>query len=216
VTEHAPKWTRRKEARPQEIMDAAIDAFVASGYAETRLTDVAARAGVVKGTIYRYFATKDDLFRAVARHLVADMLETIDTPPDAPARDLATLVPLILQGAATKLSDARVAGIVRMVLLEGRLFPDLAAVWHDEVIVRVAGALMKGLERPDADGNATEGDARLYLFSLMGPMLAGVLFRDTFPGSPFAPDLHALAAQHATLLRTGFNGSVPTNTLSSR
>lgn len=208
MTEHAPKWTRRKDARPHEIMEAAIDVFVARGYADTRLADVAARAGVVKGTIYRYFATKDDLFRAVARHLVTDVLRTIDASPDAPARDLAVLVPLILQGAAATLSDARVAGIVRMVLLEGRLFPDLAAVWHNEVIVRIVGVLTEGIQHSRDDGKVLTGDARLYLFSIMGPMLTGVLFRHTFPDSPFAPDLHALAAQHAALLRDGFAGAL--------
>lgn len=56
-----PKWERRPEARPREILDAALRVFAARGYAATRLEDVAAAAGVTKGTIYYYFKSKEDL-----------------------------------------------------------------------------------------------------------------------------------------------------------
>jgi AcrR family transcriptional regulator len=62
-----PRWQRRKEARPGEILAAALEAFVERGYAATKLEDVARRAGITKGTMYLYFATKADLFEAVVR-----------------------------------------------------------------------------------------------------------------------------------------------------
>lgn len=203
VTEREPKWTRRKDARPQEIIEAAIDEFVAKGYAHTKLTDVARRAGVVKGTIYRYFETKADLFRAVARHLASENLKAIENAPGAADVDILTLLPMLLGHVAGKMSDARLPGIVRMVLLESRAFPDLASVWHDEVITRVAGVLTGAIERGQKAGRIRAGDPALMLFSVMGPMLMGILFRETFPDSPFAPDLHALGAQHAGVLTTG-------------
>jgi AcrR family transcriptional regulator len=61
------RWTRRKEERPAELMAAALDLFVERGYAATRLDDVAARAGVSKGTLYLYFSSKEELFEAVIR-----------------------------------------------------------------------------------------------------------------------------------------------------
>ena len=71
-----PRWTRRKDARPEEISAAALDLFVERGYAGTRLDDVAARAGVSKGTVYLYFASKEDLFKAVVREgLVSPLTE---------------------------------------------------------------------------------------------------------------------------------------------
>ena len=60
-------WERRKEHRPGELLDAALEVFVARGYAAARLDDVAARAGVSKGTLYLYYAGKEDLFKAVVR-----------------------------------------------------------------------------------------------------------------------------------------------------
>lgn len=47
----APRWTRRKEARPQELLDAALSLFVERGFVATRAEDVAARAEVSKGTV---------------------------------------------------------------------------------------------------------------------------------------------------------------------
>jgi len=203
VTEQEPKWSRRKDARPQEIIEAAIDEFVAKGYANAKLADIAGRAGVVKGTIYRYFETKADVFRAVARHLVTEHLSTIENASRSADNDVNTVLPMILSQVADRMSDPRVPGIVRMVLVEGRTFPDLAAVWHDEVIGKVAAFLTANIQRGQSTGSIREGDPALMLFSIMGPMLLGVLFRDTFPDSPLAPDLNALAAQHADLLRHG-------------
>lgn len=74
------RWERRPEARPREILDAALRVFAARGYAATRLEDVAAAAGVTKGTIYYYFDNKEDLLvQLVAgrdREIFAD-LETL-------------------------------------------------------------------------------------------------------------------------------------------
>ncbi|WP_036112090.1 MULTISPECIES: TetR/AcrR family transcriptional regulator [Luteibacter] len=203
MTEQEPKWSRRKDARPQEIIEAAIDEFVAKGYANAKLADIARRAGVVKGTIYRYFETKADVFRAVARHLVTEHLSTIENASSSADNDVTTVLPMILSQVADRMSDPRVPGIVRMVLVEGRTFPDLAAVWHDEVIGKVAAFLTANIQRGQSTGSIRKGDPALMLFSIMGPMLLGVLFRDTFPDSSLAPDLNALAAQHADLLRHG-------------
>src|SRR6478752_533786 len=58
---------RRKEARPGELLDAALDLFVEKGFAATRSEEVAARAGVSKGTLFLYFPSKEELFKAVVR-----------------------------------------------------------------------------------------------------------------------------------------------------
>src|SRR5262249_1395697 len=69
-----PRWQRRKEARPEEIVNAALETFAEHGFAAARLEDVANRAGVTKGTIYLYFENKEDLFQAVVRETVIPIL----------------------------------------------------------------------------------------------------------------------------------------------
>ena len=71
-TEAAPKRERRKEARPGELLDAALDLFVEKGFSATRVDEVAARAGVSKGTLFLYFQSKEDLFKAVVRKNIAN------------------------------------------------------------------------------------------------------------------------------------------------
>ena len=69
-----PKFKRRKADRPEEIVAAAMEIFAEKGFAAARLDDIAARAGVSKGALYLYFATKEDLFRAVIEQGVAPNL----------------------------------------------------------------------------------------------------------------------------------------------
>src|SRR5690606_28608174 len=78
VASHSPRWTRRKEARPGELLEAALELFVERGFASTRLDEVAARAGVSKGTLYLYFASKEDLFKAVVRQNIVPLIEAFE------------------------------------------------------------------------------------------------------------------------------------------
>ena len=70
-----PRWERRKNARPQELVAAALDLFVERGYAATRLDDVAAQAGVSKGTLYLYFSSKEELFKSVINESLVPFLD---------------------------------------------------------------------------------------------------------------------------------------------
>ena len=68
----APVRQRRKDARPQELLDAALALFVEKGFAATRSEEIAARAGVAKGTLYRYYPSKDELFKAMVRENLSE------------------------------------------------------------------------------------------------------------------------------------------------
>ena len=72
---HSCRWRRRKEARPGEIIEAALELFVTNGFNATRLDDVARLAGISKGTLYLYFASKEDLFRAVVQQIIIPEVE---------------------------------------------------------------------------------------------------------------------------------------------
>src|SRR5712664_4527940 len=86
-----PRWRRRKDARPEEIVAAALDVFVERGFAAAKLEDVARRAGVTKGTIYLYFENKEALFKAVVRQTIVPAIakgEAIAQAFTGSARDL--------------------------------------------------------------------------------------------------------------------------------
>ncbi|MDX7953714.1 TetR/AcrR family transcriptional regulator [Lichenihabitans sp. Uapishka_5] len=203
MTEIKPKWSRRKEARPTEIVEAAMDVFAAQGFAPTKLDDIAKRAGIAKGTLYRYFDSKEELFRAVVRHGVAANLEEVEGAAVAARGNLGDLVPVLLMLAADRLGDGRIPALARMVVGESRAFPDLAIIWHDAVAGRLLSVLTTLVAQAQARGEVRPGDPGIHAFSIVGPFAAALLFREVFgAGSPHAPDLAAMARQHAeTVLR---------------
>src|SRR5579875_3832641 len=73
----APRWRRRKAARPAEIVAAALAVFAERGFAAARLEDIAARAGVSKAALYLYFPTKEALFRAVVAEVAAPNIDRV-------------------------------------------------------------------------------------------------------------------------------------------
>jgi AcrR family transcriptional regulator len=199
-----PTRQRRKEARPGEIIEAAIAVFAEKGFAAARMEEVARRAGVSKATIFVYFPTKEDLFRGAARAILdvnIERLRDVTAPPDVP---IELFVPALLQQAATVASEGRLPALLKLLMAEATTFPDLAQVWYDEVLSKVLGLIVTAIERAQARGQVRPCDPRLLAFSIMGPMLAGVLFRQMFSGTTTPmPDLKALAEQHAKVVLYG-------------
>lgn len=204
MRDKGPKWRRRKTARPGEIIDAALEVFADNGFAGARLDDIARRAGVSKGALYLYFETKEDLFRAVARAMVAPNLDAVGKAVAAFDGPFAELVPMILSRAALMMSTGRLPAVAKMVIGESRNFPDLARIWHDDVVSPMVAAVTGLVARAQERGEIMPGDPRLTAFSLMGPLVMATLFREVFGGvAAELPNLQALAAQHAQTMLHG-------------
>ena len=147
-----PRWTRRKEARPEEITAAALELFVERGFAATRLEDVAARAGVSKGTVYLYFANKEDLFKAVVREgLVSPIAEMKDFAAQYPGSSFALLRMLIL-GWWEKVGATGMSGIPKLLLGESGNFPELVRFYLAEVVEPGHEVMMAIVKRGIARG----------------------------------------------------------------
>lgn len=207
MTDAEPKWARRKDARPGEIIEAALELFVLNGFAATKLTEVAQRAGVVKGTLYRYFDTKEDLFRAAVRHLIAANLVLVEhaVPIDG---TVAAVVPAMLRQVARGVTGSRIPSIVRMVLAESRVFPDLATIWRDEVVSPILNGVAAIISKGQESGEIRGGDPRLHALSVIGPLVTGVLYREVFRETADGwPSLDALALQHAETIVRGLSAT---------
>ncbi|MBR7618805.1 TetR/AcrR family transcriptional regulator [Phenylobacterium sp. 20VBR1] len=202
-----PKFRRRKADRPDEIVAAAFEVFGEKGFAAARLDDIAARAGVSKGAIYLYFATKEDIFQAVVEQGVAPNLQNLAALAAANPQNFPDLLRGVARMMAHMASTTPLGGIIKMVVGEARNFPELARVWHDRLIVPALGTLTAVIAAAQARGEVQPGDPRLYAVSLISPLLVGVIWRETFTpigAEPF--DLAGLMEQHVeTLLR----GMVP-------
>ena len=198
-----PKFRRRPEARPAEIVAAALEVFAERGFKAARLEEVAARAGVSKGAVYLYFETKEALFRAVVVDAISPNIERVKAMAQAPLPFDQAIRAGYAMLAGKILTDRRITGVVKLVIAESRNLPELATIWH-ETVVAPALAMMTGLiEAAQARGEVRAGDARNFAFGLMGPMILTMVWRETFEPVGARPiDVVALAEQHVdTVLR---------------
>lgn len=199
-----PRWRRRKDARPGEIIAAAIGVFAERGYAAAKLDDIAARAGVSKGALYLYFATKEDLFHAVVAEAVAPNLMAVRQAAERFDGAFADLARFLLPNVARLATDLRVGGVLKMVIGESRNFPTLAKVWHDALVAPALGMVAGLIERAQSKGEVKAGDPRTFAFGLIAPIVLGVIWRETFEPVGAPPfDLDALAHQHVETALVG-------------
>ena len=173
----APRWRRRKEARPGEILAAALEQFVEHGYAATRLEDVARRAGVTKGTMYLYFASKQALFKAaVNASLVADIArgERLLEEHRGGAHELLVKVITTWHDA---IADTPAAGIPKLMVAEAANFPELGRFYYQEVVQRghrlVGRVIRMGIERGEFRSVDVEQTVRLAV----APVLLGMVMK---------------------------------------
>jgi AcrR family transcriptional regulator len=146
----ARRWTRRKGERPAELLAAALALFVERGYANTRLEDVAARAGVSKGTLYLYYANKEDLFKAVVRTgLVSPLLEAREVVAHFPGT-AGELLGLVVHGWWARIGNTALSGIPKLIMAEARNFPEIARFYFEEVIqpgqATMAAVIQRGID----------------------------------------------------------------------
>jgi AcrR family transcriptional regulator len=199
-----PKWRRRKEDRPRDICAAALSVFAEKGFAGARIEEIARRAGLSKGAVYLYFPTKEALFRAVVQSAVVPNIDAIERVLTAMDMSFADRLRLLLPRFAEIVGTLPIGAVAKMVIGESRNFPELARVWHDDVILKGVGILTRLIAEGQARGELRPGDPRGHAFSIMGPMLMGVLWRETFtPIGGAAIDLPAIARQHAETVLDG-------------
>ena len=198
-----PKFRRRPQARPAEILAAALEVFAERGFQGARLEEVARRAGVSKGALYLYFETKADLFRAVVTDAVSPNIERVKAvaSADLPLEQAARLALPML--ARQVVSDRRISGVVKLVIAESRNHPELASIWRETVVEPGMALISRLIAAAQARGEVRPGDPRLFAFGLMGPMVLSMVWRETFEPVGAEPiDAVKLAEQHVeTVLR---------------
>jgi AcrR family transcriptional regulator len=187
------RWERRKEARPQELLAAALDLFVERGYAATRLDDVAARAGVSKGTLYLYFTNKEELFMAVVRENVVPILGEAEGIVESYEGSSADLFREIILGWWERIGNTKLSGITKLMMAESSNFPDVAQFYHDEVISRANAMIGHMLERGIKRGEFRDIDVKQAMNVVCAPMVMLMMWKHSFSTccvEPIAPDTY--------------------------
>lgn len=166
-----PRWERRKDARPQELLAAALELFVERGFASTRLEDVAKRAGVSKGTLYLYFTNKEELFKAVVRNTVVPAIDAAEEDIAGFEGHSADLLRRVVHGWWERMGMTNASGIIKLVMAEAGNFPDLARFYQEEVIARGTRATAVMLKRAIERGEFRQIDINVMTQVLIAPVL---------------------------------------------
>ncbi|MFN3861751.1 MAG: TetR/AcrR family transcriptional regulator [Roseateles sp.] len=191
---------RRKDARPQELLDAALALFVEKGFAATRSEEVAARAGVAKGTLYRYYPSKEELFKAMVRESLSDHIVASAAQAAQHEGRIAELLRRMMQAWWAQVGHGRAGVVCKIMMVEARNFPELARFYVDEVVTPsqnlVAGLIERGIR--SGEFRAVSVEATVHL--LIAPMLHMMLHEHAFGNlQPCHPTMSAEALLDAQL-----------------
>lgn len=199
-----PRWERRKDARPGELSSAALELFVERGFAATRLDDVAKRAGVSKGTLYLYFDSKDDLFKAVIREGIVSRIVEFEDRMRSYQGSSADLMRLLVKTWWQKIGATKLAGITKLMMSEAGNFPELARFYHDEVIVRGMALFTAAIQRGIDSGEFRPIELAHTPHICAAPVVMLMLWRNSFDLcgiEKMDPDIYL--ATHTDLLVRG-------------
>lgn len=201
-----PKRERRKQHRPGELLEAALDLFVEKGFAATKSEEVAAKAGVSKGTLFLYFPSKEELFKAVVRE---NVVKTVNEGALEVANfkgSCSELLKTLMMEWWRRYGATKASGITKLISNEAHHFPDLAAFYQEEVIDPATRLLQDILERGRATGEFHDFDTAHTATVVIAPMLFLIMSKNTYciclSGSDQTTPEN-LIAQHADLIVRG-------------
>lgn len=181
------KRERRKEARPTELLAAALELFVEKGFAGTRAEEIAKRAGVSKGTLFLYFGSKEELFKAVVRDNISGRFPEWNAKIDSFDGNTAELVQLFMRQWWTDVGATPISAICKLMMSEANNFPELAAFYQQEVIAPGAQLVTRILQRGIERREIKPIDMKYGVYTLLAPMLFLATWRHSF-GTCCAPE----------------------------
>ncbi len=203
------KWQRRRDARPKELISAALELFAQRGFAATRLEEVAAKAGVSKATVYLYFKNKEDLFEAVVREFVTgnlDQAEELVKVFHGPTADLLRTMVAFFEHRL----EGPMPVLFKLMVAESGNFPKLAQLWADlgprRGLALIQRILQRGIDRKELRPFATQHVAPL----VVAPIFILALWKQVLaPHTDFRLEPHEILAEHVETLIRGLaaNGS---------
>lgn len=169
----APRWRRRKQARPQELVDAALELFIEQGFAATKLSDIAERAGVSKGTIYLYFPSKEELLKAAVRRSVVPILDFGDklVVDESTIKPCAELLEMLAFAWIRKFEEFNVSGIPKLIISESKNFPELGQFFVEVIIERARALFGKIIARGVSTGEFRQVDVKDTVHLFMAPIV---------------------------------------------
>jgi len=180
----APKPASNRAERAAErrgaIIEAAMDEFIARGFAATRLDDVAKRAGVAKGTIYLHFKDKESMFEELIRTAIVPMISRLWGTPPQPGASVRDMVEGFAKTFIEEVATTRRGDLVRLIVAEGPRFPAVADFYYREVVSRGLAGMRALIELGIARGEIKQKNLARYPQIMVAPALIAVIWQSLF------------------------------------
>ena len=182
AAERPEKRERRKEARPGELLSAALDLFVEKGFAATRAEEVAQKAGVSKGTLFLYFSSKEELFKAMVREHIGGTIRDAFSEVQSYEGSSSSLVHFMMLQWWERYGNTKASGISKLMMSEAGNFPELAEFYQQEVIIPGHQLIQKVIERGMASGEFRKVDVEYAVFSMLAPIMFLIMWKHSMSG----------------------------------
>src|SRR3954467_454459 len=172
--------TARAAERRAAIIEAALDEFIARGYAATRLDDVAKRAGVAKGTIYLHFKDKEALFEELIRTAIVPLVNRLGAGPPPVGASIRDMIEGFARSFIHEVTTTRRGDIVRLIVAEGPRFPDIADFYYREVVSKGLAGMRAAIEIGIARGEIQNKNLAQFPQILIAPAMIAVIWQSLF------------------------------------
>lgn len=179
-TRNAPRWRRRKESRPGEILAAALETFVERGYESARLEDIARRAGCTKGTIFLYYESKEELFKAVVRDVMLPVIRDSEQAIEQHQGSSRELLETLLRYRWERATAQRLSGLAKLLFAETERYPDLARFYYNEIHVQSQALIRRALDRGIERGEFRPLDTAAVARVAIAPIVFASIWRHSF------------------------------------
>jgi AcrR family transcriptional regulator len=170
----------RAAERRGAIIEAAMDEFIARGFAATRLDDVARRAGVAKGTIYLHFKDKEALFEELIRTAIVPLVGRLVAPPPVAGASVRDMVEGFATAFMQQVATTRRGDIIRLIVAEGPRFPGIADFYYREVVSRGLAGMRALIELGVARGEIRQENLARFPQILVAPAIVAVIWQSLF------------------------------------
>ena len=175
----ATNRAERSAERRAAIVEAAMDEFIARGFAATRLDDVAKRAGVAKGTLYLHFKDKESMFEELIRTAIVPLIGRMHVPPPI-GGSVRDAVEGFARAFIQEVASTRRGDIVRLIVAEGPRFPSIADFYYREVVSRGLAGMRALIELAIARGEIKQKDLARFPQIMVAPAIVAVIWQSLF------------------------------------
>lgn len=194
---------RRKDARPGELLEAALELFVQKGFAATKAEEVAKLAGVSKGTLFLYFASKEELFKAVVRENIIGRFTEWNAEFELFTGSTADMLRYCMRSWWERIGSTKASGITKLMMSEARNFPELAAFFEHEVVLPGNELIQRILQRGVDRGEFQPIDMKYGVYTVLAPLMFLAMWKHSLGTCVGAAEIdpdHYIAVQAETLL----------------